>query len=114
MKTKFKDILAIDMDGVLHDYKHPIEGKRLGPPLPDAVVAMDDLYDRGYKLIIHTVKATTKQGAEMVEEWLDHYGFEYHEITAIKPNATYYIDDRAIRHTGWADTYKQIGIEDED
>lgn len=110
-KPKTIATLAIDFDGVLHDYKNPVDGKRMGAPLPGALAAMDDLYDGRYELIIHTVKATTEQGRQMVEDWLDHYGFEYHKITAIKPNADYFIDDRAVHHTGdWSNTFSAIGF----
>ena len=106
--------LAIDFDGVIHDYKHPIDGKKLGAPLDGSVVALDELYDAGYKIIIHTVKARNEQGKQMVEDWLDHYSIEHHEVTAIKPNANYYIDDHAVKHISWDDTFNQIGFNTDD
>jgi phosphoglycolate phosphatase-like HAD superfamily hydrolase len=85
----------------------------MGAPLPGAVAALDALYDKRYKLIIHTTKATTDSGKQAVEEWLDYYGCEYHEVTATKPNASYYIDDRAIKHTSWAETLDELGVSDD-
>lgn len=113
-KPTYTKTLAIDFDGVLHDYKNPVEGKKMGEPLAGAVAALDELYDRRYKLIIHTVKATTDSGKQAVEDWLDYYGFEYHDITAIKPRADHYIDDRAIHHTSWPETLDTLGIGDDD
>jgi phosphoglycolate phosphatase-like HAD superfamily hydrolase len=106
-------ILAIDYDGVIHDRANPVEGRKLGPPLPGAVEALDDLHAAGHTIIVHTLMATTPSGTRVVEDWLDYYGIEHHGVTAIKPAADFYIDDKAIRHTSWPDTLQQIGFNDD-
>lgn len=102
--------LAIDFDGVVHDYQNPLPGKRMGAPMPGAEEALETLYQRGFKIVIHTVKAVTEGGREAVEQWLDYYGLDYHEVTASKPNADVYIDDKAIKHHSWQDTKEQLQI----
>ncbi len=105
-------ILAIDLDGVLHDYKNPIKGKKMGLPIFGAVDAMEDLRQAGHKLIIHTVKATTLSGKQAVIDWLDYFDIPYHGVTAVKPNATWYIDDHALAFTDWRTTLLKLGVED--
>jgi len=106
MSTKLT--LAVDFDGVLHDHKHPVTGRRMGIPFPDARPAMIKLTRQGHMLIIHTVMATTPGGTKAVEDWLRYYKIPYASVTAIKPNADYYVDDRAIRHTDWKTTLEAI------
>jgi len=45
---------------------------------------------------------------ELIWEWLEHHGFGSYikEVTAVKPRAVCYIDDRAIRFTNWEETCK--------
>jgi 5'(3')-deoxyribonucleotidase len=106
--------LAIDFDGVLHDKAHPLEGKKMGAPMPGAQAAMDELYQAKHKIIIFTTMATTPGGKQAVEDWLDWYDFDYHEVTAIKPNADLFLDDRAVRFTDWTSAIlelKSMGVE---
>lgn len=98
--------LAIDFDQTLMAQN----GNKMGEPLPGVIQAMEELYDRGYGIIIFTVRAKTEQGIEVVEGWLDHYGIDYHQVTAVKPNAAIFIDDRAIRHLNWDDTMNQVNV----
>jgi len=100
--------LAIDFDGVIHDYKHPVEGKRMGEPFDDALTMLKRLYNRKHTIIIHTVMATSDSGKQVVEDWLAFYKIKHHGVTAIKPNADIYIDDRGIRHTDWPSTWLQL------
>lgn len=119
MAKPLSKVVAIDLDGVIHNYKNPpLPGKVMSEPFADAEEKIDDLIQRGFKIVIHTVKATTPEGKQAVIDWLDYYTIDYHEVTAVKPNALYYVDDRAIRHTSWSDTMNQInaleGYKDED
>src|ERR1035437_9284870 len=100
--TRFSMIVhAIDFDGVVHDYKNPVAGKRMGVPIEGTKSALNLLKARGDKVIIHTVKATTEGGAKAVRDWMIYYEIPFDEITAIKPTADFYLDDRAIRFTKW-------------
>lgn len=103
-------ILAIDFDGVLHDYKNPIEGRRMGPPIKGATDSMDSLKEDGHKLIIHSVGSGNPKH---IEEWLDYYDIPYDEVTNIKPNADLYIDDKALHFVNWKDTLLAIGVNDD-
>lgn len=108
MKVPEIPAIAIDFDGVIHDAEHPRYGKRMGPPMPGALGAMKALYARGFRIIIHTTKAKTANGSMAVEQWLQYYEIEYHEVTAIKPEAVIYIDNKGYHHTSWTDTLKML------
>ncbi len=98
-------VLAIDFDGVLHDYKNPLPGRRMGAPLPGAKEAMDTLRRQGYSLVIFSVWGDKPQG---IADWCAFYAVPYDSITNIKPNADVYLDDKAIRFTDWTDALSLI------
>ena len=108
-KTKAvkKQILAIDLDGVIHDVNNPVENRRMGAPFDDAQAAMKRL-SHHFVLIIYSVKATTPEGAQVVEDWCKYYHIPYDGITAVKPDAVLFIDDKAYRHTDWTTTLAYI------
>jgi trehalose-6-phosphatase len=99
-------VIAVDFDGVLHDavYTPP----KMGPPKHNAKEAMQELIDRGYRVVVFTSRAATPKGVEAVRDWLDYYDILYHGVTAVKIPAVVYIDDRAIRFTTWPDTMTQL------
>lgn len=106
--------LSVDFDGVIHDWRNRSTGKRMGEPMNGAIDALDLIYEQGHKIIIYTVKASTPAGKEAVADWLDYFNIEYHDITATKPNADYYLDDRAIRFIDWDSALTSLGIEEDD
>lgn len=106
-------ILAIDFDNTIHDLNNPIEGRKMGKPMPGAVEAIENLVEAGHTVIIHTLMATSPSGAKVVSEWLEYYDIPHHGVTAIKPKADYYIDDKAIRHIDWPSTLQAIGFEED-
>ena len=111
-------VLAIDFDGVLHDYKHPVDGRSMGEPMPNAVTMMQKFQRRGFKLVIYTLRAAEFSNQAHVADWLRYYEIPFDEITATKPNAAVYIDDKAYRFTEWndqliSDVYNILGVEDD-
>jgi hypothetical protein len=106
-------ILAIDFDDTIHDRQHPLPNKRMGAPLPGAVEALETLAEQGNTIIVHTVMATTGSGTKAVQDWLEFYDVPHHGVTAIKPQADWYIDDKAIRHVDWNNTLQELGVFDD-
>lgn len=92
-------ILAIDFDGVIHDYKNPVDGKKMGGPISGAKEALARYKLLGHKVIVFTVRGDQKY----LHQWMKFYNIPYDEITNIKMNADVYIDDKAERFTGWGD-----------
>jgi histidinol phosphatase-like enzyme len=95
-------VLGIDFDGVIHDYKHPIKGRRMGAPIEGTKEALERLKRQGYKIIIHTVWGDEK-GQKTIADFMKYYELPYDEITNIKPQADWYIDDKAIHFESWKD-----------
>jgi ribonucleotide monophosphatase NagD (HAD superfamily) len=108
MRTK-PIVLAIDWDGVIHDRANPVEGKRLGEPLPGAKEAIEKLVDRGFRVVIFTCVAHTPAGHQAVTDWMEYYDIPCHDVTAVKPVADLYIDDKGLRHKNWSQSLYLIG-----
>ena len=100
-------VILVDFDGTLHDIKHPVPGRRMGPPMPGAKEAMDILKQRGNTLIVFSVRGYEPH-RKVLADWLDYYQIPYDDITNIKVQCDWIIDDRAIRHISWANTLLKI------
>ncbi len=109
--------IAVDFDGVIHKYSEGWhDGSIYDSPVEGSKKQLKRLVDKGYKVIIFTTRVNPEMGDSVevenkkIEEWLTSNGFKqnihYHKITALKPKATAYIDDRAIRFTNWEDISK--------
>ena len=105
--------IAIDFDGVIHNNdKGWYDGTCYGEPFTGAIEGIKHL-SKEYTIIIFTAKVKPdrplvdeKTGMELVQEWLDKYGYSKYitEITCEKPRAILYIDDKAYRFENWNDT----------
>ena len=91
-------VLAIDFDGTITSEGKPIEG---------AKESLHKLYWDNRR-IIHSCRAATESGKRMIESWMNEYEIPYHEITAVKPQADLYLDNKAIRFTNWQDFIKYL------
>lgn len=104
-KTQPPKNIAIDFDGVIHDYKHPVEGRRMGGPIEGTKDALKKLKRKGFKIIIHTVRGDEPQH---ISDWMQFYGIPFDEITNIKPKAEFYIDDHGIHFENWEQALEEI------
>lgn len=112
MKTK---TLAIDFDGVIHEYREGWkDGMPYGLPVDNAKEQLAKIIDSGYTIVIHSTRLSMEpavQRGRMIE-WLNKHGFEqgthYHDLTGMKPKAIAYIDDRGVRFTNWLDVSKMF------
>lgn len=114
-----KKTIAVDFDGVIHRYnKGWQDGSIYDVPVKNSAIQLKRLVDKGYKVVIFTTRINPELGddikieKEKIVNWLDINGFErgvhYHDITALKPKAIAYIDDRAVRFTNWASVSKNF------
>ena len=99
----YDQVVLVDFDGVLHDIKHPVPGRRMGPPIVGAKEGMEKLKARGNKLIIFSVRASNESGKKVISNWMEYYGIPFVGITNIKVNADWIVDDRAIHFSSWED-----------
>lgn len=98
-----QEIIAVDFDGVISEK---------GRVMPMAREGLQELIDRGYRVIVHTLRARTVNGRAHVIEWLNAYDLPYHDVTAVKPPALAFIDDKAIHFTNWTEVLKVVDLRD--
>lgn|SRR3990167_3921586 len=97
--------LAIDFDGVIHNHKVKVEGRKMGPPVNLAVDVLKSLKKEGHTLIIFTTRGDRP---DHVREWLNWYKIPFDSITRVKPEADFYIDDKGIRFVDWNQTIQEM------
>ena len=111
--------LGIDFDGVIHDDNLGFhDGTIYGEPIEGSIESIKFLSNH-FNIIIFTAKAKTdrplvngKTGAELVGDWLfKHDLLKYvSDITAEKPRALLYVDDKGFRFENWNDTLNFIKL----
>lgn len=102
--------VAVDFDGVLHQYTHWTPVDRVeGPPVEGAVDWLNRV-GRRYWVVVHTARAREPGAGEAVGRWLAEQGVRRDfAVTAEKPDALIYLDDRAWRFQGAFPTLNEIG-----
>lgn len=104
-----KPTVVFDFDGVIHSYTSGWKGPTEipDPPVDGIKEAIADIRGAGYKVVIVSSRCnyTSRDGKhnlgiESIKEWLDKYNIFVDEISAKKPPAIVYIDDRAICFDG--------------
>ena len=105
--------VAIDFDGVLHSYVSGWTGEAPhDPPTLGARAFCEKLRAEGYRVVVFTCRALTKNGRAATVAWLNLHRIPVDEVTSIKPHAKVYIDDRAHRFEGcWEDAYRRVTLE---
>ena len=112
-----KNQIAVDFDGVIHNFdKGWHDGTCYGEVIPGSLEAVKKLSEK-YDVVIYTAKVKPdrplvngKTGGELVYEWLDKNGFLPYvkTVTAEKPRAEFYIDDKAVKFVDWNQTIQEI------
>lgn len=100
----YQACVALDFDATLHPYTDGWQGTIPAdePPTPGALDFAQALHARGYRIVVHTCRATSLEGRVAVADWLTRHGFGslVDEVTHEKPQAVAYVDDRAIPFDG--------------
>lgn len=92
-----KRTVAVDFDGVIHSYVSGWQGLvPTDPPREGALEFVEQLQALDYIVVVHTARANDPQGLAATIHWLANYSFPEMTVTANKPMAIAYIDDRAI------------------
>ena len=92
-------ILAIDFDGVIHNWQQPKPDRKMGPPMEGAKEAITRLKRDGYHIIIHSCNR-----AGVIADWMAYYEIPYTSVWQGqgKPVADRYLDNLGVRFTSWA------------
>jgi hypothetical protein len=105
--------VAVDFDGVIHSYTSPWVAAAVipDPPVEGAIEWLNQIRQT-YEVVIFTTRGESYEGATAVREWLIEHGLEDGDgqvvVTAVKPKALIYIDDRAWRFEGTFPTADEI------
>ena len=109
--------IGIDFDGVIHKCsKGYYDGTIYDDPVEGSYEALERL-SRDYTIIINTCKAKPdrglvngKTGVALVWEWLEKYDMAKFvaKVTAEKPRAVAYIDDKSVRFTSWDKAFEDL------
>ena len=95
--------IAVDFDGVIHSYTSPWVSADVipDPPVPGAIEWLNEM-DKKFHVIIFTTRGKTAGGRIAVADYLREHGYHTstHNVTAEKPPALIYLDDRAVRFEG--------------
>lgn len=100
MRKKYT--VCFDFDGVIHSYTSGWKGETIipDPPVPGIGEAIKSIRDAGYEIAVFSTRCMTKAGREAVRAYLDDNNIKVDKISAYKPPAIVYIDDRAICFDG--------------
>ena len=109
--------IGIDFDGVIHKCsKGYYDGTIYDDPMEGAYEALERISQK-YTVIMYTAKAKPdrglvngKTGTELVWEWLKKHDMAkfVSKVTAEKPRAVCYIDDKAIEFTDWKSCFESL------
>ncbi len=112
------ETICLDFDGVIHkNSKGFHDGTIYDDPIDGSLDALKSLYEKGYKIIISTCKANPnrpfingKTGIELIWDWLKLNNIDKYvdTVTNSKPNAKYYVDDKAIEFENWTTVLRRV------
>lgn len=99
-----KGTVVFDFDGVIHSYTSGWQGEGVAndPIVPGMAEELKRIYTDGYKVVVVSTRCNSRKGMDCVNDYLLNNGvLKYVDlITAKKPPAICYIDDRAICFDG--------------
>jgi len=109
--------IGIDFDGVIHECsKGYYDGTIYDDPIDGAHTALKNLSER-YTVIVYTCKAKSdrelvngKTGTQLIWDWLNKHDLAKYisNVTAEKPRAACYIDDKGIRFDNWKNCLESL------
>lgn len=89
--------VVLDFDGVIHSYKSGWKGitEIPDPPVSGIKEAIDKIRDK-FNVVVVSTRCISPEGIKAVKNWLNKYNIVVDDVTAEKPPAICYVDDRAI------------------
>lgn len=97
--------IIIDLDGTICTEERQFS-RPLAKPNHGAVESVNKLFDAGHTIIIYTARTWAEW--EVTNNWLQVHNVKFHQLFMGKPVGDLWIDDRAIKHTDWENTLKEV------
>lgn len=112
--SEYRKTVAVDFDGVIHSYTSGWKGHMTipDPPVPGAFEWLAEAVQR-FEVAIYSTRFANAESMIAVREWLHTHGLPVEVIEALtlsagKPPAVLYIDDRGHHFTGIFPTLDEI------
>jgi len=112
--------IGVDFDGVIHkNSKGYHDGTVYDEPVEGAREALQKLSEK-YTVILYTAKARRdrglvngRSGTQLIWDWLKEHDLNQYvsKVTAEKPRAVAYIDDKGIKFDNWDNVLSQIDLD---
>ncbi len=109
---KYKPVLSLDFDGVIHWYRNGWKGAAVidDEPTPGAVEFVKNAQEY-FKVVVYSSRSNQPGGIEAMQAWMEKHGFPEVEFVKEKPKAFVTIDDRAIQFKGdWFDPQELLNF----
>jgi CMP-N-acetylneuraminic acid synthetase len=100
-KFKHRKKFVIDIDGVICESEGLLY--EMAKPRPDVIKKINKLYEAGNTIWFQTARGyvTGNDHKALTEAQLEKWGVKYHKLLMGKPDADYYIDDKAVNIKDW-------------
>jgi uncharacterized HAD superfamily protein len=98
-------VIGVDLDGVLCSEERTFE-RSLATLEPGALEFTKDARQQGHTVIIWTARGWEQY--RLTIDWLVQHGVEFDQLIMGKPIFDVFIDDRAIGHTSWPSSRKEL------
>lgn len=94
--------VVFDFDGVIHSYTSGWKGvdNIPDPPVPGIREAIAEIRDAGYRVVVVSTRCSERDGLRAIHKFMDENNILVDDISAHKPPALVYIDDRALCFDG--------------
>lgn len=98
--------IVFDFDGVIHSYTSGWKGVDIipDPPVPGIRDAIDEIRAAGYRVVVVSTRCSELGGLGAIRKFMEENNIFVDDISAHKPPALVYIDDRAICFDGHPET----------
>lgn len=98
--------VVFDFDGVIHSYTSGWKGvdNIPDPPVPGIRDAIAEIRAAGYRVVVVSTRCSEPDGLVAIRKFMDENNILVDDISAHKPPALVYIDDRAICFDGHPET----------
>lgn len=90
--------VAVDFDGTISQYYKWTGPFNFGPPLDGVKEFLEQLQKRDYKILVYSCRAKNDRIAGAIRSFMRKHDLPFDEVfvQGYKPEATAYVDDRAI------------------